>query len=140
MPKLKSEELCFVVQEHHARHLHYDFRLEAEGVLKSWAIPKGPSTDPNVKRLAIMVEDHPYSYKDFEGTIPEGYGAGTVSIWDSGNYQIDNHSAKESEILLLEGLNAGRIHFTLKGKKLKGTFALVRMAGKENQWLFFKTK
>lgn len=137
--KKKSNKLVFVVQEHHATHLHYDLRLEAEGVLKSWAVPKKPSMDPKVKRLAIMVEDHPYDYKDFAGTIPSGYGAGTVKIWDHGTYDVDGGDAKESEQSVLNGLKKGAFHFSLKGKKLKGTFSLVRLErlGK-NQWLLIK--
>lgn len=136
--KGKAKALQFVVQEHHASHLHWDFRLEAEGVLKSWAIPKGPSTDPSIKRLAVHVEDHPYDYKDFEGIIPEGYGAGTVIIWDKGTYDVDGKSAAESEEAILAGLKKGHLHFTLSGKKLKGNFALIKMHDKEKDWLFFK--
>lgn len=137
----KSRRLAFVIQEHHARRLHYDLRLEAEGVLKSWAIPKEPTMDINVKRLAIMVEDHPYAYKDFKGTIASGYGAGTVSIWDKGSYDIDEQDAKGSEKALLSGLKKGSFHFTLHGKKLKGIFALVRLKNaKKNEWLLIKKK
>lgn len=115
----------FVVHEHHARHLHYDFRLEMEGVLKSWAVPKGPSMNPSVKRLAIMVEDHDLDYAEFEGTIPEGqYGAGRVIIWDKGSYK-----------LIKGDIGLGRIEFLLEGKKLKGLFVLVRMKGKEKEWV-----
>ncbi|HEX4839295.1 MAG TPA: DNA polymerase ligase N-terminal domain-containing protein [Rhabdochlamydiaceae bacterium] len=139
--KEKSKKLIFVVQEHHATHLHYDLRLEAEGVLKSWAIPKKPSMDPKIKRLAIMVEDHPYDYKDFEGVIPEGYGAGRVKIWDRGTYDVDGQNANASEKAILAGLKKGAFHFFLKGKKLKGAFSLVRLKkfGK-NQWLLIKYK
>jgi bifunctional non-homologous end joining protein LigD len=137
--KRKSKELAFVVQEHHSSHLHWDLRLEVEGVLKSWAVPKKPSLDPAVKRLAIMVEDHPYHYKDFQGVIPSGYGAGTVKIWDSGTYEVDEEDAKHSEKLMSEGLKKGSLHFRLKGKKLKGEFYLVRLkSAEENKWLFFK--
>ncbi|MFI5333559.1 MAG: non-homologous end-joining DNA ligase [Chlamydiales bacterium] len=138
--KAKGRQLSFVIQEHHARRLHYDLRLEAAGVLKSWAIPKMPTMDPGVKRLAIMVEDHPYSYKNFEGTIPAGYGAGTVSIWDEGTYEIDHEDAKTSEKLLLAGLKKGSFHFTLHGKKLKGSFSLVRMNSEKNEWLLVKKR
>lgn len=120
----------FVVHEHDARRLHYDFRLEMEGVLRSWAIPKGPSMDPSEKRLAILVEDHPLEYFDFEGIIPEGmYGAGPVVVWDSGTFDfIEN---KENAISVV-----------LKGKKLIGSYRLVRLGGKgkENQWLLIKGK
>lgn len=136
--KEKGKALQFVVQEHHARRLHWDFRLEAEGVLKSWAIPKGPSMDPEVKRLAVHVEDHPYDYKDFEGIIPEGYGAGKVIIWDKGTYAVDDLTAKESEKAIVAGIEKGHIHFTLSGKKLKGDFALIKLHNKEKDWLFFK--
>ncbi len=135
----KSKELIFVIQEHHASHLHYDFRIEVDGVLKSWAIPKKPSTNPAVKRLAIMVEDHPYAYKDFEGVIPSGYGAGTVNIWDKGTYSVDEEEVSYAQKKIQEGLKKGSLHFTLKGEKLKGIFCLVRLkTGEEKQWLFFK--
>ncbi|WP_343694653.1 DNA ligase D [Flavobacterium sp.] len=132
-------ELIFVVQKHAASHLHYDFRLEMDGVLKSWAVPKGPSMDPEVKRLAMMVEDHPYSYKDFEGTIPEGnYGAGNVIVWDNGTYTSDEKT-DNNEKQLLKDLEKGRLSFVLKGKKLKGEFSLVKLHGKqENAWLLIK--
>lgn len=142
-PKGKIEksasELIFVVQKHAASHLHYDFRLEMDGVLKSWAVPKGPSMDPEVKRLAMMVEDHPYSYKDFEGTIPEGnYGAGNVIVWDNGTYTSDEKTASD-EKKLLSDLAKGHLSFILKGKKLKGEFSLVKLNGKqENAWLLIK--
>lgn len=130
----KKAQLIFVVQKHHARALHYDFRLEVDGVLKSWAIPKEPTTDPKVKRLAIQVEDHPYDYKDFEGTIPAGYGAGTVEIWDEGTYEVLDE--KKS---MKAGLKTGGIHIVLHGKKLKGTFHLIRLkTSKKTEWLFFK--
>lgn len=121
---------AFVVHEHHARRLHFDFRLEMEGVLKSWAVPKGPSMNPADKRLAIMVEDHDIEYGSFEGTIPEGqYGAGTVVIWDSGTYK-----------LLGGSIGMGRLEFYLNGKKLKGAFLLMKMKGKDKEWLLIKKK
>lgn len=134
-----ADKLIFVVQKHAASHLHYDFRLEMDGVLKSWAVPKGPSMDPEVKRLAMMVEDHPYSYKDFEGTIPEGnYGAGNVIVWDNGTYTSDEKTAS-AEKQLASDLKKGRLSFILKGKKLKGEFSLVKLHGKqENAWLLIK--
>ena len=138
-----KKELVFVVQKHAASHLHYDFRLEMDGVLKSWAIPKGPSMNPEDKRLAIMVEDHAYSYKDFEGTIPEGnYGAGTVIVWDNGTYVLaDEQSEDKIETILKSDLQKGHLSFILKGKKLKGEFALVKLKTKqENTWLLIKKK
>lgn len=137
----KGERLVFVVHKHAARTLHYDLRLELKGALKSWAVPKGPSMDPALKRLSIMVEDHPFDYKDFEGVIPEGnYGAGSVIIWDRGYYHHPSaKDGEESERLLLEGLKKGNMKFVLNGKKLQGEFALVR-TGRENSWLLLKKK
>ena len=112
-----------------------------EGVLKSWAVPKGPSLNREARRLAMMVEDHPYDYRDFEGTIPEGnYGAGNVIVWDNGTYHsVESEDVKESEKILLAGLKKGHISFILQGKKLKGEFALVEMKGRgENAWLLIK--
>ncbi len=141
--KKSKDKLIFVIQRHAASRLHYDFRLEMEGVLKSWAVPKGPSLDPKDKRLAMMVEDHPYDYKDFEGNIPEGnYGAGQVEIWDSGTYEpLEENSKLSDEKELLKELHAGSLKFILHGKKLKGEFALVKMKNtEENSWLLIKHK
>lgn len=141
--KKSKNKLIFVVQRHAATRLHYDFRLEMEGVLKSWAVPKGPSLDPQDKRLAMMVEDHPYDYKDFEGNIPEGnYGAGQVEVWDSGTYEpLEENSKISDEKELLKELHAGSLKFILHGKKLKGEFALVKMKNSEdNAWLLIKHK
>ncbi|MEJ1237508.1 DNA ligase D [Chryseolinea sp. T2] len=139
-----GSKLRFVVQKHDASHLHYDFRLEMEGVLKSWAVPKGPSLDTSVKRLAMMVEDHPFDYRTFEGVIPKGnYGAGTVMVWDEGFYQpaeLDKKTSKEEmDKMLRRQLHSGKIKFVLNGKKLKGLFALVKASGRgENSWLLMK--
>jgi len=138
-----GKELRFVVQKHDASHLHYDFRLEMDGVLKSWAVPKGPSLDPDIKRLAMMVEDHPYDYKDFEGTIPKGqYGGGTVIVWDEGTYEAAEPvegDIKKQEKNLLHQLYSGKLKIRLKGQKLKGEFALVKAYGRgENGWLLMK--
>lgn len=141
--KKSEDQLIFVVQRHAASRLHYDFRLEMEGVLKSWAVPKGPSLNPDDKRLAMMVEDHPYDYKDFEGNIPEGnYGAGQVEVWDSGTYEpLDETSKLSDEKELLKKLKDGSLKFVLHGKKLKGEFALVKMKNAENNaWLLIKHK
>jgi bifunctional non-homologous end joining protein LigD len=140
----KKQELLFVVQKHDARRLHYDFRLEVRGVLKSWAVPKGPSLNPDDKRLAMHVEDHPFDYKDFEGIIPKGnYGAGTVIVWDSGTYEPAEKKTtrEEQERVLLRDYHKGTLHIILKGKKLKGEFALVKTQGREdNAWLLIKKK
>jgi bifunctional non-homologous end joining protein LigD len=137
-----EKALSFVIQRHKASHLHYDLRLEMDGVLKSWAVPKGPSLNPSDKRLAMMVEDHPYEYKDFAGVIPEGnYGAGIVEIWDSGSYTSleQKEETKADEKLLKAGLEAGNLKFILNGKKLKGEFAMVRLKdSNSNSWLLIK--
>ncbi|MFL5241029.1 MAG: DNA ligase D [Gemmataceae bacterium] len=135
--------LRFVVQKHQASRLHYDFRLELDGTLKSWAVPKGPSLNPADKRLAIMVEDHPLEYRKFEGAIPAGnYGAGTVIIWDEGTYwaraAVDSQDP-DNEKLLRAGLEKGHLTFILEGRKLNGEFALIRLRkGKDNEWLLVK--
>jgi len=138
--KKNTPSLSFVVQRHKASRLHYDFRLEMDGVLKSWAVPKGPSLNPADKRLAMMVEDHPYSYKDFNGVIPSGYGAGIVEIWDKGKYSdLENSGKGLAEKNMKAGLKAGNLKFTLHGKKLKGEFALVKLkSAEENSWLLIK--
>lgn len=139
----KDAPLIFVVHRHKASHLHYDFRLEMRGVLKSWAVPKGPSMDPADKRLAMMVEDHPFDYKDFKGVIPDGnYGAGIVEIWDHGTYEpLELPDGKDAETYLMSQLHKGSIKIRMKGRKLKGEFALVLMHVKEeNSWLLIKHK
>ena len=134
-----NPEPIFVIQKHDARNLHYDLRLESEGVLKSWAVPKGPSMDPKVRRLAVPTEDHPMAYADFEGVIPEGhYGAGIVLVWDSGTFQ----NTKGEDISFAENLKEGHATIQMSGSKLMGKFALIRTkrGGKRPQWLFFKMK
>lgn len=132
--KVKEDELIYVIQKHHSSHLHYDLRLEQNGVLLSWSVPKGPPLEPGIKRLAIRVEDHPLDYAKFEGTIPKGhYGAGKVEIWDKGTYETIKNKSDE-------------IIFNLKGKKLTGTYCLIKFKSKnssqdsDNKWLFFKKK
>jgi len=118
----------FVIQKHHASHLHYDLRLEMDGVLKSWAVPKEPPEKEGIKRLAVQTEDHPLEYANFEGVIEEGlYGAGTVEIWDNGTYELEERT--EDKLL-----------FRLEGKRMKGDFALIRLKNDPKNWLFFKRK
>src|SRR6056297_3563629 len=133
--KRGSRQPRFVIQKHDASSLHYDFRLEIDGTLKSWAVPKGPSTDPRDKRLAIPTEDHPLEYADFEGVIPEGeYGGGTVMVWDRGSYE------NLEERSVARGLEKGTLKFNLDGEKLGGGYAMVRTGkkGDKEQWLIFK--
>lgn len=126
-PKKDTQGYIFVIHEHHASRLHYDLRLEMGGMLRSWAVPKEPPAHEGIRRLAIQVEDHPLEYADFEGIIPEGmYGAGTVKIWDKGEYNLEEE--KENKLL-----------FELNGQKLKGKYALIRIEGKDS-WLLFKRK
>src|SRR5215468_12758728 len=151
-PKVESRSKNrFVVQKHKASHLHYDFRLEMDGVLKSWAVPKGPSLDPTDKRLAMQVEDHPVSYFDFEGIIPEGnYGAGTVMVWDVGTWQPLKEDVKGKLVVATDAeasamLHKGDLKIRLNGKKINGDFALVRMksrrpGSKGTEWLLIKKK
>lgn len=139
--KSTADRPIFVIQEHDAANLHYDFRLEIDGVLKSWAVPKGPSTDPREKRLATPTEDHPLDYGDFEGVIPEGeYGAGTVLVWDTGAYE--NISTMDGEpIEAVEALNKGHLSVRLFGQKLQGGYTLVRMGDDADaDWLLIKMR
>lgn len=140
--KKSKGQLHFVVQKHAASHLHYDFRLEIDGVLVSWAVPKGPSVNPSERRLAIQTEDHPMNYIDFEGTIPKGeYGAGTVMVWDAGAYHAEGNSdVSKDNVLMKKQLESGSIKVILEGTKLKGSWHLVLMKGEERQWLLIKGK
>jgi DNA ligase D-like protein (predicted 3'-phosphoesterase) len=133
----KKREPIFVIQKHAARSLHYDFRLEVDGVLKSWAVPKGPSTDPREKRLAVEVEDHPLDYGDFEGIIGEGnYGAGAVIVWDTGPYE------NASDEPMTKALKRGHVNVVLHGEKLQGGYVLqrTRKVGAQQQWLLIKRR
>lgn len=133
-PRKAGRALSFVVQKHQATALHYDFRLEWDGVLLSWAVPKGPSFDPSVKRLAMAVEDHPLDYASFEGVIPEGqYGGGTVMVWDRGTWEPEEPDVAAS-------LRNGEIAFTLHGEKLQGAWALIRTRRSERSWLLIKQR
>lgn len=139
----KGARPIFVIQKHDARRMHYDFRLEVDGVLKSWAVPKGPSTDPKEKRLAVPTEDHPVEYADFEGVIPEdAYGGGTVLVWDAGAYgnlMADKDPPRE----MAEAFEEGHIEVWLEGKKLRGGYALVRTEPKKREkprWLLIKMR
>ena len=136
-----KKKSIFVIQKHDASHLHYDFRIEFNRVLKSWAVPKGPSTNPKDKRLAVSTTDHKLSYANFEGLIPSGeYGAGTVMVWDIGTYK--NIKEKDGKIVpMSQCLKDGSIEIWLEGKKLKGGYALVKMKGRgDNNWLLIKMK
>lgn len=135
----KNDELIFVIQKHDATNLHYDFRIQVDGILKSWAIPKGPSTDPRKRRLAMPTEDHPFEYKDFEGVIPkDNYGAGEVIIWDRGTY----YNLKENNSpTIKESLENGHLTIFLEGEKLKGGYALIRTSKeKDERWILVKMK
>ncbi|MGD8318215.1 MAG: DNA polymerase ligase N-terminal domain-containing protein [Myxococcales bacterium] len=143
-PKLKKDRNpIFVIQQHDATTLHFDFRIEVDGVLKSWAVPKGPSTDPSEKRLAVATEDHPLQYADFEGAIPEDeYGAGTVIVWDAGPYKNITKDDDGQEVPIGKALKNGTAEIWLEGKKLRGGYALVhsKMQGKKQNWLLVKMK
>jgi len=139
-PKRRTGPLLFVIQQHAASHMHYDLRLECDGVLRSWAVPRGPSLDPSEKRLAMQTEDHPYEYASFEGVIPPGqYGAGEVIVWDCGVYSPDEGGTAYddragAERRVARDLAAGKLSFELRGEKVKGSFALVRTK-QQGQWL-----
>lgn len=140
-PAKRSTEPVFVIQKHAATNLHYDFRLEIGGSLKSWSVPKGPSTDPRVKRMAVPTEDHPLAYADFEGVIPKGeYGGGTVLVWDHGSIESLKKDEHGNPLSLEESYELGSIEVKLNGKKLKGGYNLVKMKGGKmrGNWLLMK--
>ena len=133
----------FVIQKHAASRLHYDLRLEIDGVLKSWAVPKGPSLDPRQRRLAIQTEDHPLEYADFEGVIPNGeYGGGTVLVWDAGTYKNQSRADDNHRMSPARALDAGKLVFELWGKKLRGRWALIHLRnnGRKREWLLIKER
>lgn len=139
--KENSKTPIFVIQKHDATNLHYDFRLEIDGTLKSWSVPKGPSTDPKVKRMAIPTEDHPIAYAKFEGTIPKGeYGGGTVMIWDEGTFENIKTDNQGNAIDLIKSYDMGTVEVNLKGHKIKGGYAMIKMtSGKmKGNWLLIK--
>ncbi|MGQ0562242.1 MAG: non-homologous end-joining DNA ligase [Gemmatimonadota bacterium] len=138
--RVRTSKLQFVIQKHAATNLHFDLRLELDGVMKSWAVPKGPSLDPSIKRLAMEVEDHPMEYNSFEGVIPKGeYGGGTVMIWDQGTYSADKPKKGSHEAAIREGYSRGKIDFTFHGERVQGSFALIRtQRGAKPQWLLIK--
>jgi DNA ligase D-like protein (predicted 3'-phosphoesterase) len=140
IPEKKNKEPIFVVQKHDASRLHYDFRLEIDGVLKSWAVPKGPSLNPANRRLAIETEDHPLDYANFEGIIPKNqYGGGAVMVWDKGTYRNIKKDKDGKEIKISDAYKKGQIEVQLHGKKLEGKFALIKTKSKK-QWLLIKMK
>jgi len=136
--KSKKRKNIFVIQKHNASNLHYDFRIEMDGILKSWAVPKGPSTDKSEKRLALLTEDHPLDYADFEGIVPEDeYGGGTVIVWDYGRYE--NLREKKEDMSVVDSFKDGKIEIYLKGKKLKGGYVLINTGGDDDKrWLLKK--
>ena len=145
-PPAKRGRLRFVIQKHAATRLHFDLRLELDGVMKSWAVPKGPSLDPSDRRLAMQVEDHPIEYNSFEGLIPKGeYGGGTVMLWDRGTYEPNYDDGTNNVVALRDGLRRGRLKVRFLGKRMRGGWTLVRMHGREEDagkpaWLFIKER
>lgn len=138
--KKSSEKPLFVIQKHDASNLHYDFRIEMGDVLKSWAVPKGPSTDPSEKRMAMPTEDHPLEYADFEGVIPEGeYGAGAVMVWDTGSYHNLRADKEDDKASMQQSYDEGKVEIYLDGVKLEGGYALIRTGnGEDARWLLIK--